>query len=72
MSFINNRLETESLKAARRKYLQLGDEIEQVKDSLLRANLEHTHSKLGIFLSEAIGYKIWKQFDNELEAVDND
>ena len=60
-----------SLKAARAKYLQLGVEIEALtpirKDVTLNeiSDLLHTHSKLGIFLEEALGddyfgRKIWR------------
>lgn len=42
----------QSLKAAAEKYLQLGREI--AADASV-SDLQHTHSKLGIFLDEAIG-----------------
>ena len=61
------KLDLQSLKATRQKYLQLGREITEVRDSLTRANLEHTHSKLGMFLGELVGYKLWKQFDSEFK-----
>lgn len=43
-----------------RKYLQLGREINDVTDDHFRANLAHTHSKLGIFLEEAFP-SAWKE-----------
>jgi hypothetical protein len=48
------------LKTARLKYLQLGGEIE---DRASYADLQHSHSKLGIFLSEIFGYDLWKTVD---------
>ena len=53
-----------SLKAAKLKYLKLYEEISQVipkiENAHLRANLLHTHSKLGIFLEAGLGYKLWR------------
>lgn len=46
------RVDRGSLDAARQKYLQLGCEIERGAGY---GDLAHTHSKLGIFLSEALG-----------------
>lgn len=40
---------------ARKKYLRLGREIEQVSDPDVRSDLMHTHSKLGIFLAAGLG-----------------
>jgi hypothetical protein len=54
-----------SLKAARQKYLQLGREIEKMPFPTLRSDLEHTHSKLGIFLEECFGSQ-WRFYDKEL------
>jgi hypothetical protein len=58
------RLDVEHLKAARLKYLQLGREIERLDDQDERANLMHTHSKLGMFLEEAIGSLAWRGVDD--------
>ncbi len=44
-----------ALGAARQKYLKLGREIEAMPPSLDKDNAMHSHSKLGIFLDEAIG-----------------
>ncbi len=49
------------LKAARQKYLQLGGEIED-RDEY--PNLQHSHSKLGIFLAEVLGYDLWKTVED--------
>lgn len=45
-------IDNEALKAARQKYLRLGREIE---GAATRGDLAHTHSKLGIFLEQALG-----------------
>lgn len=52
---------TEDLADIRRKYLQLGREISLVTDFTLRSNLEHTHSKLGIYLEGIFGVDEWRQ-----------
>ncbi len=49
------------LKAARQKYLQMGGEIE---DKEGHSNLQHSHSKLGIFLAEIFGYELWKTVED--------
>jgi len=54
-------IDISSLRAAKMKYRKLYDEISQIKDPSLRANMIHTHSKLGIFLHTAVGDKIWKE-----------
>lgn len=56
-------LDIKSLKAARRKYLQLGQEIDQVEDEKVRSNLKHTHAKLGQFFADAIGNGVWREAD---------
>lgn len=48
------------LVAARGKYRLLEAEIKQVKNARLRENLLHTHSKLGIFLADAIT-ELWRE-----------
>ena len=44
---------------ALRKFRQMEREIAEVKDPRVRANLAHSHSKLGMFLGDAIGDKTW-------------
>lgn len=54
-----------SLEAAATKYLRLGVEIEALAPGgPVRDNLLHTHSKLGIFLDEAIG-EVWREAKRE-------
>lgn len=48
-------LDFTTLDAARKKYLKLGREIEAMPSSLDRDNALHSHSKLGIFLTEVLG-----------------
>lgn len=49
-----------ALKEARRKYLKLGVEIEKYTSGDVYFDLSHTHSKLGIFLDQALG-KAWRE-----------
>ncbi len=49
----------QGLEAAREKYLQLGREAGLLPEPH-RDNLEHTHSKLGIFLELAFGVERWR------------
>lgn len=44
-----------SAAAALQKYRHLGVEIGALPASVQKDNLDHTHSKLGIFLSEILG-----------------
>lgn len=58
---------------ARKKYLQLGREIEHMPNGVVRDNAEHTHSKLGIFLTNVLG-KDWTEWltgdpDKEMKAA---
>lgn len=46
---------------ARKKYLQLGVEIGKMPNGVVRDNAEHTHSKLGIFLTNVLG-KDWTEW----------
>lgn len=51
-------LDFQTLDAARKKYLKLGREIDAIQaptHSIDKSNAQHTHSKLGIFLSEVLG-----------------
>jgi hypothetical protein len=57
---ITIKCDLKQLKTVRLKYLQLGGEIE---DQESYANLQHSHSKLGIFLAEIFGYDLWKTVD---------
>jgi len=49
------------LVAAVRKYRQMYREIMEIRDDRLRENLEHTHSKLGMFLDSSEEWKAAKQ-----------
>lgn len=49
------------LKAARQKYRLLGQEIGNLPSGNDRDNLIHTHSKLGLFLAEALGSRWGKE-----------
>lgn len=51
----------EALKASRQKYLQLGCEIDKLPDSALRRDMQHTHSKLGIFLADILNEHGWSK-----------
>lgn len=64
MQIITVSFNLEQLKAARFKYLQLGGEIE---DKNSYADLCHSHSTLGIFLAEILGYDLWKTVDEMTE-----
>jgi len=48
------KIDKQSLRSAKQKYLKLYDEISQISDSSLRSNMLHTHSKLGIFISDGV------------------
>ena len=45
------------LEAVRQKYLKLGTEIEQ---GASWSNMQHTHSKLGIFIGDLVGDQNWR------------
>lgn len=51
-----------ALRAARAKYVQLGREIGSASVS----DLTHTHSKLGIFLDQALGAAWREQWETEI------
>ena len=51
------------LAGIKKKYLQLGREIEQLPGGMARANLVHSKDKLGIFLETAFGYRAWRHSD---------
>lgn len=53
-------MDTIALDAARQKYLKLGREIEGMPASIDRENALHSHSKLGIFLEQAVGSDAWR------------
>jgi len=50
---------TDNLDAVKRKYLQLSREIEDRKGH--ETHLEHSVSKLGIFLGDLLGSKLWRR-----------
>lgn len=52
-------VDSEALGAARKKYLLLGREIEALSWSIDKENMMHTHSKLGIFIEQAVG-EAWR------------
>lgn len=59
--------------AARSKYLQLGREIDKMPPGVARDNAGHTHSKLGIFLTNVFGHD-WTEWltgdpDKEMTAA---
>ena len=59
------------LAGIRKKFLQLGREIEQMPGGPTRANLIHSKDKLGGFLSDAFGWKAWRYFDEDNVAARN-
>lgn len=59
--------------AARQKYVQLGREIDKMSPGVERDNADHTHSKLGIFLTNVLGHD-WTEWltgdpDKEMKAA---
>ncbi len=53
------------LAGIRKKFLQLGREIEEMPGGRIRDDLIHSKDKLGGFLSDAFGWAAWRHSDNK-------
>jgi len=56
------------LSGIRKKFLQLGREVEELPGGLARDNLVHSKDKLGEFIEDAFGRLAWRSWQKPIDT----